>query len=756
MPHRRTLHVDGGLRRAAGLGLTALSAASVAWTGMVLAGGPIGAGFPTVEAFSAAVALAALAVGAAWRTPPALRVRYAVTVLLALLPLAGVAAAMYASPDLAHLMTHASSAGWVLTAALPLALTAARRSAGPRLDVDLAFGGAAGVGGAALVHVAAADTTAFQPAWALLGWAVGAAAVVGMTSAPPRPAARMPLGVAWRTLPCTAAWITAVIAAVPAAPRHELATSAGAQALAVTIAAALLLTAGALWWSERGPAGLGTWPRFRQALRPLAPRIAALSLLAAGGFQAASYMEVTMDDLGHYWSSAEALAAGTYPVQGGSWISLPGLPVAQLAAFAVFGHTYPAALAPPFLANVLLPWLIYRAALAAGGSRPAAYAAAVLAVALPPVQIYSLGSAEPDPMFIALLAAGVWAFAHALRTATPRHSLVALGGCAGLLAGTRPEGLLYGGLFVLASLASVRSRWSLAGALAAGALTAPLAGYSLAKLGQVWPTSSVVFSPATVIDNAAVVGGVTLPKVARMVLLDDLRFPLLLAAILGLAAAGAAAAARRRWAFAVLPLAVLVNVVMKLGISEYKDPLYAYEISEFVRHIAYPLPVVAVLAAVGATVVLQLAARRGAAARRVSQAAAAAIAVYLAAGSLYVLATPEEFHHGNKSGSLLSSSIYVNAPELWQRPFELPPRGPPSWDPLTVRGALFAWYAPFDAHGDSAGASYQTLTGAVTALGFAALLAAARRPATCTLAPGVARRRDRPRARVPPPPHTQV
>ena len=38
----------------------------------------------------------------------------------------------------------------------------------------------------------------------------------------------------------------AVIAALPAAPRHELATSAGAQALAVTLAAALALTMAAV------------------------------------------------------------------------------------------------------------------------------------------------------------------------------------------------------------------------------------------------------------------------------------------------------------------------------------------------------------------------------------------------------------------------------------------------------------------------------------------------------------------------------
>ena len=112
----------------------------------------------------------------------------------------------------------------------------------------------------------------------------------------------------------------------------------------------------------------------------------------------------------------------------------------------------------------------------------------------------------------------------------------------------------------------------------------------MVSLGRLWPTGGVELSVATIADSAAVIGGVTVPKIARVVLLNDLRFPLLLAAILALFTVGAACLTRYRWAFAVLPLAVLANVLVKLSISKYKEILPADDMQEVVRHIAYPLP----------------------------------------------------------------------------------------------------------------------------------------------------------------------
>ena len=683
------------------------------------------------EVILTGVTLAALVVLAAWRVPPPRRRRFAAGHLAALLPLAAVAAVQQLSWELNHSLTQVSELSWVLASTLPLATAAAaHRAGGPAVLVDAAFGGAAGVGAVTLFQVAVVDADALDlltpwridPWWVLAGWALGAAVASGTSRLPPQPAARLVLGPAWRTLPLAAAWIMAVVVALPAAPRHELATSAGAQALAVTLAAALALAPAVVWWGERAAPNR---PRegLRLILRRLAPPAATLTLLLIGGLQAASYIAVTMDDLGPFWSTANDLAHGQYPVWE-DWLSLPGLPVLLLASFSILGYTYPAALAPMFLANVLLPWLIYRAALAAGAGRAAAFAAAVGLVLLPPVQIASLGSAEPDPVFIAWLAGAVWVFAHVLRTSRPRASLLALAGLAAVLAGTRPEGLLYGGLLVLGALVGVRSRWAVGGALAAAALVVPLALFSLVQIGRPWPTHEREPELSNIVEHAGIVGGVTWPEISRDVLLDDVRFPLLIAVLLALAAVGAVAAARRHWAFAALPLAAGVNVVVTLGIDAYavrpQDP------QEFVRHIAYPAPIVAVLTAMGATALGALAMQRSARAHAAARAAGLVLAVYVVAGSLYVLGTPESYHH-DRGGSLLPADIYVTAADLWTHPLELPPSG---WDFLGFRRELFDWYRPFDLHSDSAGAAYQTLTGAVAAMGMALLLAAGAQPAT--------------------------
>ena len=700
-----------------------LSALASGWVGTVLVGGPVGIGAPTLAPVTTGSLLTAIVVLLARRLPPAARLAFATVNLLATLPLIGIVVAMYASGDFVHLTTQTSALGWVLVAVLPLAATiAARRVGGSDTGVDIAFGGLVGLSGAALIQVAVSAASDSSPLWALAGWALGAAVISGVGRLPPQPALRTPLGPTWRTLPFVAAWVMAIITAVPAAPRHELSTSAGAQVLAVTVATGLLVASLAFWWAEGNSTAQRPWVVFRLAMRQFAPSIATLALFLVGGFQAASYSAVTIDDLGRFWLVADRLADHwQYPIWAGNWSSLPVLPALLLAAFTAFGHTYPAALAPMFLANTLLPWLIYRGALAMGAGQAPAFASAILAVVLPPIQIYSLGSAEPDPVFIALLAANVWAFAHTLRNPQPRHSLLVLGGLAALLTATRPEGPLYGGLMLVA-LVAIRSRWAVASGAIFGTLLLPLVVYSFVQLGRPWPTVSQEFAYASLVNHAGVIGGITWPKISRVVLLDDVRFPLLIAAILALFTVGAIRASRHRWALAALPTAVILNVVITLSITgDNTTDIRAHLTDDFVRHIAYPMPVVAVLAAVGITATAQLTQCRRVL-YSVLRSVGVASAVYLVAGSLYVLGTPEEFHHGNQSGSLLAANIYVNAPELWMNPFDLPSG---EWDFIDYRSRLFAWYEPFDNHSDTAGMAYQTLTGAVAALGFAALIAAA-------------------------------
>ncbi len=705
--------------------LSGFSTAVVGFSGIVLVGGPVVSAFPSGAALVTGGLLAVVGVAAWRRTPSRHQLGFAATTLLGTLPLAGLAALLYASPPFAHLATQTSALGWVLAPALLLVQALAyRRASGNDVGVDVAFGGCAGIACAALLHVAVAGDS-FGLRWALPGWIAGAALVSGFMRAAPSPAIRLAFGTGLRTLPAAAAWIMAVIVAAPAAPRHELATSAGAQALGLLVTGWIVLTMFVLWRSEILPVENSIWQRFRLTMGDIAPKVSTLALLLVGAFQAASYSAATADDLGHFWYSADALSNhGEYPVWG-DWMSLPALPLLLIAAFAAFGHTYPAALAPMFVANLLLPWLLYRAARAVRASPTVAFGLAVLTTVLPPLQIDSLGSAEPDPIFIALLATTIWAFAHVLSTPKPGWSMLALGVAAATLALTRPEGLLYGGLVLLATLVAKRSRWAVTTTLVAGVLLVPFAIYSLVRIGRPWPTMSQEFSMENLIEHASLVGGITWPKVARVVLLNDLRFPLLIATIVALFALGSVYLSRRSLAFVALPAAVIINVVATLGISA--STVRPQEPHEFVRHIAYPAPVVATLAAAGVSALAVGTARRGARLRWLASGLGVAAAAYLTAGSLYVLATPEEFYHGNRSGSLLADNIYVNAPELWRHPLPLPcppclPNG--QWNFDAFRRDLFAWYKPFDSHSNSSGAAYQTLTGAAAAAGFAALIAA--------------------------------
>ncbi|MDE2901724.1 MAG: glycosyltransferase family 39 protein [Chloroflexota bacterium] len=705
-----------------------MSALASGWIGAVLVGGPIGLGAPTAEALIAGGIVAGVVALLVRHTAPAGRRTVATAYLLWSIPLMAVVVAMYVSDQFVHLATRSSALGWVLVASLPLlAAIAAKRNGGSQRGVDFALGCAIGVAAAALIHVAAADTTTFDLRWALVGSIVGAGTVGGVGLATPHPALRTPLGTTWRTAPFAAAWVMAIITAIPAAPRHELSTSAGAQVLAVTIAGGLLLVVLAFWYGEGAATAKPAWAVFRLGMGRFAPRIATLSLFLVGGLQAASYSEVTIDDLGQFWIAANTLGAGSdYPI-GMHRAGLPGLPILMAAAFAAFGRTFPAALAPMFLANTLLPWLLYRASITAGAGRAAAFAISVLAVVLPVTQIYSLSAADPEAVFIALLAAAVWALCHVLQTRRPRQSVLVLGILAGALAITRPEGPLYGGLILLAALGATRSRWGIIGCCLGGGVAAPIVALSLANLGRPWPTYSVNLSFANLVENAVVIVDITAPKVARVLLLNDLRFATLIAILLALFVIGSVHLTHRHWAFVVLPVAAAANVLVKLSISSYGVPLRTDFPPEFVRHISYPMPAIALLTSVGVSLLAALVASRGTAARGLGQIVGIAAATYLVAGSLYVLGTPEEFHHGNRSGSLLADRIYVNAPELWMNPFELPG---PEWDFFEYRARLFAWYAPFDNHSDTAGMAYQTLTGAVAAMGFAALLVAApnRRP----------------------------
>ena len=691
---------------------SSLAAAPAVLAGAVLADGRVGGGLPSATWFLAAVSGAVL-LGLLGRRA-GLR---SIHLLGATAPAAGVVTAMYVSDEVAHFLGVTSDLGMLLaTGHIALVVYVQRPPPAHRFLLTGALGGLIGAGCASLAGLAVAEGNA--DSWVLgLGWVGGMAAGWLLGRRSPTEGAGAPRSVSLSVAPLLGAWIMAVIASFPAAPRHELTTSAGAQVLGGLLALQLAAVSVGLLRAERRKPDGTVLQIARLAASMNVQVVVPLSLLLIGALQAASYSAVTMDDLIHFWSVADSVVwEGTYPFWSNR-TDLPVYPMALVLSFGLLGHTYPAALAPLFAANLFIPVAIYGAARAFDAGRTVAYVVAVLSVVFPLIQVYSLGSVEPDPIFILLLALATLAVGRAVGSPERRGWAVLLGILAGLAATTRPEGPLYAALFVLAPVIAKRRATMGLAALSAAAIVAPFVVYVYSGLGRPWPTASQSFSLHQLVENAGVVGSSTWRSASRVVLMNDIRFALLLGLILALFLVGAMSLARRHLGLALIPLAAVINIVGTIGLGE--STIRPGELSEFVRHIAYPTPIVAVMVAVGVGAVSSCVGQH-LISRSLAGALSVAVAVYLAAGSLYVLGTPEEYFHGHNSGSLLTNQVYVNAPELWQNPIDLPclPCPETEWNFDDFRAGLFDWYRPFNSRSDSAGSSYQTLTAAVASFGF--------------------------------------
>ncbi|MDP6508570.1 MAG: hypothetical protein QF573_05965 [Chloroflexota bacterium] len=305
------------------------------------------------------------------------------------------------------------------------------------------------------------------------------------------------------------------------------------------------------------------------------------------------------------------------------------------------------------------------------------------------------------------------------RAATGRGRPVALGVVLLLMALTRPEGLVYAGVLAVATAAFGRSRkWLLPGAiaLAGGAAFAALVALTT---DAAWPSRGSGFALANLGENLDYLRHNTWWYYGRVLLLDDLRAPALLALLGGLFAVGCWTAARGRWLVAALPAALLANLGLTLAVDP--EVLRAAEPAEMFRHLGYGLPVVTAMAALGARELLRWNWRAN-----WTGAVLAVIVVALIGGEIYVLATPEEMYHWNKSGSLLrGGDIYVEALEMFQNPITLPCADCPDLEGFRER--LFDHYRPFDMHGDTVGISYAALTGVLSAVALGVTLLAGRR-----------------------------
>ncbi len=452
------------------------------------------------------------------------------------------------------------------------------------------------------------------------------------------------------------------------------------------------------------------------------------TLMGIGILQAGSYRVVAMDDLARYWLVADSVTGGAgYPawaggggvaqaVEGAFWVDPPVFPLLLAGSFGIAGHWYHSAQIPIVLANVALPGALFLALRTLVSRDDIALAAALLTVLFPPFQVHLLGAAEPDALFVLELVIAMGLLA---RAAAGRGGPLALGTVLLLLALTRPEGPVYAAVLAMAAAAFGRSRrWLLPGAMALAGVAAFAALVALTT-DATWPSRGPGFSLANLGENLDYLRHNTWWYYGRVLLLDDLRAPLLLVLTGGLFAVGCWTAARGQWLVAALLAALLANLGLTLAVDP--DVLRAAEPAEMFRHLGYGLPVVAAMAAIGAREVLRWKWRAN-----WTGSLLAVIVVALIGGEIYVLATPEEMYHWNKSGSLLrGGDIYVEAVELFQNPIALPCRD--CADAESFREQLFDNYRPFDMHGDTVGISYSALTGVLSAVALGVALAAGRR-----------------------------
>ncbi len=515
--------------------------------------------------------------------------------------------------------------------------------------------------------------------------------------------------------------------------RHLIVTSGGARILALLL---LSLTAYLAWLlinlsSEPGGERISiTLYRHRTAA-------ILISLLGVGLLQAASYVAVTMDDLGRYWTAADFLQNGIgYPVwagdegtaQAGSgepWVDPPAFPLMILGSFAAAGHYFHSAQIPTFVANLFLPAAIYLSARTLAVGRSVAFIAASLTVLFPPFQIHTLGAAEPDSVFVLELALGVLFLARACRANAGTPDKLALGIVAGLMALTRPEGLIYAGAFTLALPIVRRDLRSWLSPLIAAAATFSFVFFIAAATDAFWPARSSGLSPDNIGTNLNSLVLVAWPYYARVLLMDDLRALVLVAIFAITLILGVARLAGANRAMLAVPAALAINVVAALALNPFA--LRSSEPTEYFRHLSYGLPLLALLSAVGIDWVLRALDCRGA----VFRAAPWALALALIFGELYLLATPEEFYHGNTAGSLLrGGDIYVQALDLVRHPIEL---SCDVCEPVLgggftgFRQRLFDHYGTYDMHSNTVGISYQVISAVFVFVGAVAAAASPQR-----------------------------
>jgi len=449
-----------------------------------------------------------------------------------------------------------------------------------------------------------------------------------------------------------------------------------------------------------------------------------LSVAAIGVLQGTSYVTVMGDDYSRYWAIADALASGHgYPASavasayraGGMseyLVDLPGLPLAMLLSFALFGHNALSAMAPAVVGGSLFPVFAYLAFRELTLDVSLSHAVAVGLSLFPLLSFYVLRSAEPDGIFVSLLM--MLAFLAIRCDRYPRQTLawLALGLTAGLTALTRPEGLAYfGGVFLFLAL-SQRNRWAFWTALGVAAtVLITFAAVMAVTFGTLWPTSFAgVVRWENIAQNLSGLARYALPRYSAALAIPEPLLVLEQVALGGLFGLGALKIGRRSPQLLFLAFVPVLNVVMFLLVSPaLTRPDQPYD---FFRRASYGLPYATMVASYPMAVALQRLRLRGSSLLATGLLIASSIAVVGYEVKLW--AEPEEIYPLRTQ--ILTSGTYVLATDLALHNYQIPHLPferdggntvvSRSFDYMGFRDDLNSFYAPLDLHGSDRARSY--------------------------------------------------
>lgn len=503
----------------------------------------------------------------------------------------------------------------------------------------------------------------------------------------------------------------------------------GSVAIGTTVALNAYLHAlflGAAYWFCKDEQSLGS--ALGRSAQFLLPGVIFGALLIVGITQAVTYISIAFDDQVRYWSVADALARGQgYPLrtfdqefanaQGELpyWTDdLPVWPFAMLMGFVLFGHTTAATYAPLIAANVLLPLAAFFAVRKISQNLILAFGAAVTLVLFPMYQVYSLGAAEPEPIFHLLLLTIV---ACVPSSRTWWHWTFC-GLAIGLMVMTRPEGGIYAAV-TMAVLVALR--WREAGVWVAAVLAAIpallYAGFTWLQTGIPWPLHrSTYFGLENLQAHWQGFSTVGALYYADQLRTTTLGFWLVLALVLALFAWGAVWLFLQRPEFLFVPLAAGAHILV-LWLAEAGPALTNVENPpDFFRHMSHALPYVWITACIGIFAVSAYVRQH------LRQRLLVLVFILGTYYSYQVLITPE-IPYGSvdvlvpatKLHSLLRSDTYVMAQDILRHPFVLPEIThawrdgvliAEPWDYLGFRTSVFDHYQPFDMHQADTGKPY--------------------------------------------------